>query len=265
MSSNPKKRSLSTMLGSSNAPTPPPKFSPPVVNVTTQKWSSLTQQAVDSRALITQHSYKNATTGKFGTVELSHTHGEFNKKVKGDIETHNISTSELGSAPRSFPKIIAKMDLTHGATDALRVIKGTHRSKGLMSSTMDERRAAVEMGVEVGISEYSRGTNLALTDASINLYRVKHAQIGLSDFSDHTVAYSGAGKGGAKRLRELGTVDSVFSQYDASLRQIFDTHAAVKPKSKRSKWEQGLPSKASDDDKFVAWQAHKFKSWTQRE
>lgn len=261
--SNSKKRTLSDMIGTSNTRTPPPKFTVPVVSGNNQSWSALTQHAVDNRALITRHGYANASTGKIGSVELSHTHGEFNKKVGLEIDTHNISTSDLGSAPRSFPKITARMSQTRGATDALRVLKGTHLSKGLMSRKLSQRQAAVEMGVEIGISEYSRGTNLALTDAGINLYRIKHGQISLSDFSDREVGYSGAGKGGAQRLRGLGTPANVFEMY-TDLRTIYDDHASQKPDSKR-KWETGLSSKASDDDKFNAWQFHKFRSWTQRE
>lgn len=264
MSSTSKKRKLSDFLAHQNTPTPPPTFTVPTVSGDNKSWSTLTQQAVNSRALITTHSYMNATTQNLGQVSLSHTHGEFNKKVGQQIDTHNISTSDHGSSPQSFPKIINRMDQAVGAVDALRVVKGTHLSKGLTSSTVDERKAAVELGVEIGISEYSRGTNLALTDASINLYRIKHAKIGLSDFSDHTAAYSGAGKGGAKRLRDLGDVENVFSQYQTDLRDIYDTHASKKADIKRT-WEQGLGSKADDDTKYSAWQYHKFQRWTRRE
>lgn len=263
MSSN-KKRKLDDMLGASNTPLQVPTFTVPKIKVDNQSWSSLSQNAVDNRALVTKHSYKVEGTNNFGKVKLSHTHGEFNKKVTGsyEINTHNISTSDLGSSPQSFPKILDRLSTQSGAIDALRVIKGTHLTKGLTGNTLDKRRAAVELGAEIGISEYVRGSTVALSDASINLYRMKHGEINKSEFSDPKVGYTGAGKGGAERLRTLSTIGEVFSQYSGSLRTIYDNHASQKPSRP---WETGLGKKATNEEKFNAWQFHKFNSWTQRE
>lgn len=262
--SNSKKRTFEDMLAGSNTPQPVPTFTVPKLNVTNQKWSAISQQVVNNRALVTEHKYMAESSGKFGSVELSHTHGEFNKRVPSSysITTHNISTSGLGVSPQSFPKILDRLSTQSGAVDALRVIKGTHLTKGLTGSTVDKRKAALELGAEIGISEYVRGSTVALSDASINLYRMKHGKLTKTGFSDHTVGYSGAGKGGAERLRNLSTIGDVFSQYTGSLRSIYDSHASQK--SSRP-WETGLGKKATNEEKFNAWQFHKFKSWTQRE
>lgn len=262
--SNNKKRTLDDMLGSSNTPQPVPTFTVPKLTITNQKWSSISQQVVNNRALVTEHSYMAEGTGKIGKVKLSHTHGEFNKRVSDslDITTHNISTSGLGLSPQSFPKILDRLSTQSGAVDALRVIKGSHLTKGLTGDTVEKRKAAVELGAEIGISEYVRGSTVALSDASINLYRMKHGKISKTDFSDPKVGYTGAGKGGAERLRNLSSIGEVFSQYGGSLRSIYKNHASQKT---NRPWEQGLDNNASDDDKFNAWQVHKFNSWTRRE
>jgi hypothetical protein len=263
MSAN-KKRSLSDFLGPSNTLKDVPQYDVPRIDVQTQQWSNLSQQAVDNRALATNNKYKNAATGKFGFVELSHTHGEFKKIVdkKLKLDKHNISTAEFGSGAKSFPKIVDRLSDATGATDTMRVIKGTHLSKGLISTALDERKAAVELGTEIGISEYVRGTTAALTDASINLYRVKHGNLAKSDFSDHEKGYSGAGEGGAERLRAYGSIVDVFKPYDAPLKEIYDTHASVKASRP---WEKGLRKNATDQEKYDSWRAHKFTKWTQRE
>ncbi len=259
-----KKRSFEEMLGSSNTPAPVPSYTVPRLTVKNQKWSSLSQSAVDNRALIMRHKYKVESNSKTGYVELSHTHGEFNKIVPttSTLATHNISTSDLGKSPRSFPKIMQDISTVKGATDALRVIKGTHLSKGLTGSTLSKRRAAVELGPEIGVSEYTRGSAVALTDASVNLYRMKHGNLSKDDFSDHSKGYTGAGKGGAERLRSIKSITATFQPYDGPLRSIYDSHASTKT---TRPWESGLKSSASDQEKFDAWRVHKFKKWTQRE
>ncbi|MDX2298251.1 MAG: hypothetical protein NW204_00845 [Xanthomonadaceae bacterium] len=263
MSAN-KKRSFAEMLASSNTPAPTPVFTVPRVTVTNAKWSALSQNVVDQRAVVAKHRYKVASSGQTFSAEFSHTHGEFNKRVANtlSIGTHNISTSDLGSSPRSFPKIMQDLSTVTGATDALRVIKGTHLSKGLIGATPTQRRAAVELGAEIGVSEYTRGTTVALTDASINLYRMKHGNLSRDDFSDPDKGYTGAGKGGAERLRAVASIAAAFAPYDAPLKSIYDTHAALKPVRP---WEAGLRAKATEQEKFDAWRAHKFQKWTQRE
>jgi hypothetical protein len=162
-------RTLSQMLGASNTISEVPTYTAKRVNV------------ANERASVLKHKYKAAGTTKHGSIELSHTHGEFNKRLKasatGDVEinTHNIATAELGNAPRSFPKILESISTKKGATDALRVLKGTH--------------------------------------------------------------------------------------FDASLRSIYDSHASTKAKRP---WEATLGPKATADEKFDAWRAHKFEKWTQR-
>src|SRR3990167_3616457 len=107
MSAN-KKRSFTEMLAASNTPNPTPVFTVPRVTVTTATWSALSQSVVDQRALVAKHQYKVAASGLTFAAEFSHTHGEFNKRVSDtySIGTHNISTSDLGNSPRSFPKIM---------------------------------------------------------------------------------------------------------------------------------------------------------------
>jgi hypothetical protein len=188
------------------------------------------------------------------SVQFSHTHGEFNKRVRSNsLDTHNISTSISGDAPRSFPKILDDLGNKHGASDALRVLKGTHLSVGLESGTPAKRVAAVELASEIGISEYTRGTTNALFDAAINLYRIKRGNLPKADFADHTKGYTGAGKGGAERLRGLGTPKDVADQYEASLKSIYNKHAAKKP------------GKAWASKGYNAWLNHKFAKWTKRE
>jgi hypothetical protein len=261
-------RTFSQMLGASNTVSDVPTYTAKRVNVTNQKWSDLSQTVADERASVLKHKYKVAGTTKHGSIELSHTHGEFNKRLKasatGDVEinTHNIATAELGRAPRSFPKILESISTKKGATDALRVLKGTHLTKGLTGSTPEKRQAAVELGAEIGVSEYTRGASAALTDAAINLYRMKHGKLSKTDFADHEKGYTGAGKGGAERLRALGSIVDVFKPYDASLRSVYDSHASIKAKRP---WEATLGPKATADEKFDAWRAHKFQKWTQRE
>lgn len=259
-----KKRTLSDFLGASNTPNAVPEFNVPRIKIKEQTWSDISSQASASRALVTHNKYRNANTWGTGYVDLSHTHGEFKKVVSDQykIQKHNVSTAELGSGARSFPKIVDRLSDEHGARDALRVLKGTHLEHGLVSTKKDQRKAAVELGTEIGISEYLRGGTVALADASINLYRVKHGNLAKSDFSDHTKGYSGAGEGGAERLRALKTIVDVFKPYEASLKSIYDTHASVKDSRP---WEAGLSKKAGTQEKYDAWRGYKFQRWTRRE
>lgn len=259
-----KKRSFSDMLAGSNTPAPVPTFTVPRINAGTTKWSTLSNTVASNRSTITSHRYKVAGTTKHGTVELSHTHGEFNKIVpsSGSLGTHNISTSELGSSARSFPKILGDLSTKKGATDALRVLKGTHLSKGLIGSTAAKRQAAVELGAEIGISEYTRGSTVALADASINLYRMKHGKLSKSEFTDHNTGYTGAGKGGAERLRSVKSIEAAFEPYDGALKGLYTAHAS---KKLTRPWETTLGPKATGQEKYDAWRYHKFKKWTGRE
>ncbi|NOT89667.1 MAG: hypothetical protein HOP03_16025 [Lysobacter sp.] len=259
-----KKRTLADFLGASNTPNPVPEFNVPRITVREQAWSEISSEASASRALVTHNQYRNANTWKKGYVDLSHTHGEFKKVVsdKYKIQKHNVSTAELGSGAKSFPKIVDRLSDAHGAKDALRVLKGTHLEHGLLSTTKDQRRAAVELGTEIGVSEYLRGGTVALTDASINLYRVKHGNLAKSDFSDHTKGYSGAGEGGAERLRTIKTIVDVFKPYDGPLKSIYDTHASLKPDRP---WETGLSGTPTTQEKYDAWRGYKFQRWTRRE
>lgn len=259
-----KKRTLSDFLGASNTPNAVPEFIVPRVTVKEQSWSDISNQASSSRALVTHNKFRNANTWNTGYVDLSHTHGEFKKVVsdKYKIQKHNLSTAELGSGARSFPSIVGRLSDEHGAKDALRVLKGTHLKYGLNSLHKDQRKAAVELGTEIGVSEYLRGGTTALVDASINLYRVKHGNLAKSDFSDHTKGYSGAGEGGAERLRAIKTIVDVFQPYEKPLRGIYNTHASVKDDRP---WETGLSKKAGAQEKYDAWRGYKFKRWTRRE
>ena len=179
-----KKRTLSDFLGAANTPRAVPEFNVPQITVTEQRWSEISDEASTRRALVTHSKYRNANTWKTGYVDLTHTHGEFKKIVSTQykIQKHNVSTAELGSAARSFPNIVDRLSDEPGARDALRVLKGTHLDHGLQSTEKDERRAAVELGTEIGVSEYLRGSTIALTDASINLYRVKHGRLAKKRF-----------------------------------------------------------------------------------
>ncbi len=259
-----KKRTLSDFLGAANTPRAVPEFNVPQITVTEQRWSEISDEASTRRALVTHSKYRNANTWKTGYVDLTHTHGEFKKIVSTQykIQKHNVSTAELGSAARSFPNIVDRLSDEHGARDALRVLKGTHLDHGLQSTEKDERRAAVELGTEIGVSEYLRGSTIALTDASINLYRVKHGRLAKSDFSDHTKGYSGAGEGGAERLRAIATVSDAFQPYDADLKHIYTSHASLKP---TRPWETGLTGKPTKQEKYDAWRGYKFQRWTRRE
>lgn len=249
---NSKKRKLS------DAPLPQLSFTVETIDAGNSSWRDLSQEVVDRRAVLVKHKYFSTKLGAFKTVEFSHTHGEFNKRVRSDsLDTHNISTSHSGDAPRSFPKILEDLGNKHGASDALRVLRGAHLTKGLQSGTPDKRIAAVELASEIGISEYTRGTTNALFDASINLYRMKRGSLTKADFADHTKGYTGAGKGGAERLRALGTPQDVADQYEKSLKTIYTNHAVKKV---------GKPwSGKNTKQGYNTWLSHKFAKWTQRE
>lgn len=261
--SNIKKRKIEEAFGDQDVSIRVPSYQPNRLKVRATPWSTLSQETVEQRATVTRNYYKVQSTGKIVSMDLSHSHGEFNKRVPMDLElqTHNLSTSEMGSAPRSFPKIIDRLSESHGASDVLRVIKGTHLRKGLRSKDGEERRAAVEMGTEIGTSEFVRGGDRAVLDASINLYRIKHGNLEAGDFSNHKLGYTGAGKGGAERLRKLGDFDDIMETYHDPLRDIFDTHAS---KKQDRPWESGLKKNASASTRFMAWQKHKMDAWTQR-
>ena len=233
-------------------------FTVPTIKAGNKPWRDLSQEVVDRRAVVIEHEYLSTKLGANRTVKFSHTHGEFNKRVRtNSLDTHNISTAISGDAPRSFPKILADLGNKHGASDALRVIKGTHKTKGLQSGTPTKRIAAVELAHEIGVSEYTRGTTNALFDAAINLYRIKHGNLAKTDFADHTIGYTGAGKGGAARLRALSTPEHVAGQYAISLKGIYTKHAATKV---GKPWSGKSAAKG-----YGIWLQHKFTKWTQRE
>jgi hypothetical protein len=261
--SSSKKRKLEDAFGDDNVSLRVPVYQPNRLKVRNTSWSTLSKETVEQRATVTQNYYKVQSTGKFFFKDLSHSHGEFNKRVPMDLElqTHNLSTSELGSAPRSFPKIVNRLSSDYGASDVLRVIKGTHITKGLRSDDRDERWAAIEMGTEIGTSEFVRGGAKALLDASVNLYRIKHGNLKMRDFSSHELGYTGSGKGGAERLRKLGDFDDIMETYHDPLREIYDSHASRK---QNRPWETGLRKNASKSTRFMAWQKHKMESWTKR-
>ncbi len=273
MSANSKKRSFSQMLGQANVVSRPPAVAVREQTVTQEKWSDITGKVVKKRALVVHHQYGVAGTNLTGQVSLAYRHGDFKTNIVKastggyEIGKHNVSTSGVGSSARSFPTILGSMQGSgRGATDAMRVLKGTHITKGLTSTTKSARRAAVEMAGEIGVSEYSRGSNAALADAMINLYRVKHGNLPKADFADHELGYTGAGDGGAARLRKLGTIDSTFEPYQEPLRQIYDRHAAKKP---NRPWEAnvdttGMLPKDAEDMHYNAWLVHKVTKWTGR-
>jgi len=238
----------------SDAPLSQLKFEVETIKAGKETWRDLSQEVVDRRAVVVKHEYFSTKLGQNMSVKFSHTHGEFNKRLRSSsLDTHNISTSISGDAPRSFPKILDDLGNKHGASDALRVLKGTHLTRGLQSGTPEKRIAAVELAHEIGISEYARGTTNALFDAAINLYRIKHGNLAKADFADHTKGYTGAGKGGAERLRALGTPKDVSDQYKSGLKSIYNNHAVKKP-------GKGWAAKG-----YSAWLNHKFAKWTKRE
>ena len=260
----PTKPDLDEMLGHHNAKAPAPTFEVPTIKAKDRTWKDLSNEVVKQRAAIVKHSYKLAGTENKESVRLSHGQNDFNKKLKsGEMSSHNIATSIEDKVPRSFPKIAKDVKTQTAVTDTLRVLKGTHLTEGLTSPTHEERQAAVELAGELGISEYTRGTNLAVMDAAVNLYRVKHGKLAMKDFSNPNKGYYGGGTGGANRVRGLGKVSEIFDDHDESLREIFDTKAsakAVRP------WEAMLKptDEKTADNHFIAWKAWKALKWGKR-
>jgi hypothetical protein len=261
------KRANTALAGLSEAADETPTFELPRVKVTTQPWSELTQSIVEGRGAVLEHQYVvSGPKKKKPTLTLSttHTHGDFNTKVADDksLQKNNVSTSVLGGTARSFSKLWkAFPDDPTGATDTLRVLKGTHISKGLTGSTQDAREAAVEMGAEIGISEYSRGSNSALSYAAVNLYRVKRGKLTGEGFANPAKGYLGAGDGGAQRLRAHTDVYDAFRDHAKDLVDIYKNYASQKAKRP---WETGLKKGATAADKFKAWVQHKNAKWQQR-
>jgi hypothetical protein len=260
------KRAKTALAGLSEPADATPTFELQRVKVTTQPWSTLTNTIVNTRAAILDHQYVVSGQKKKTkqTLSTTHTHGDFQMKVDDDnsLPKNNISTSVLGGTARSFGAMWdAFPDDQRGATDTLRVLKGTHLKKGLTGSSKDAREAAVEMGAEIGISEYSRGSNAALSYAAVNLYRVKQGKLTGKEFADHTKGYLGAGKGGAERLRAHTDVYDAFRDQQEDLLDIYKTYASKKTKRP---WEDDLKAGATADEKFAAWVQHKNKKWQQR-
>lgn len=237
-------------------------YAPSTVDAKELSWSDLSQKAVDARQLIVNHEYKVAATKaakKVNSIETSHTHGEFLNIVRSETEKHNISTAVLGSSARKYSKILNAFNddnVKGGAKDALRVIKGTHLTEGLTGSTPELRKAAVELGAEIGISEYVRGTTAALFDASINLYRIKHGKLSKKAFADPKQGYIGAGEGGAERVRAIETLGDLIPKDSKKRKALFDIYTTHASKKEDKSWAKEGADK---------WLQHKFKKWTQRE
>ncbi|QDQ27496.1 hypothetical protein FNU76_14655 [Chitinimonas arctica] len=250
-------------------------FKPEVKVVKNDSWQSLAQNVIDSRGAVYRHQYRLANDmSQKEDVTLAYKHGDFPIKVKEpapgefEIPKNNISTGLIDTKARSYPDMMGTFTKGRkGATDAMRVLRGTHLTKGLIGSSAEKRKAAVELAGEIGVSEYARGSTVALTGASTALYMLKHDAIDTDQFSDPDVGYFGAGKGGAKRIRGFNNAVEVFDHYDKSLKKIYNSHAS---KKNVRPWESGLDLSGQNAAQrklttYNAWKAHKFAKWTGRE
>jgi RHS repeat-associated protein len=266
------KRTLADFLGPANNVTPVAPAELEVKAVTNETWLALSRRATEGRGVVYEHSYKVGLQTR--SLSIVHTHGDFKTRaVKGGgkvrIRKHNISSSRLGGSASSFPALLATFSTQAlakaGARNALRVLKGTHLTEGLLggvgAAAAGRQQAAVELAGEIGVSEFSRGSEAALADAAINLYRLKYGNLTKDDWADPDLGYTGAGKGGAGRLRSLATIDQVFEPYLKLLRERYDAYASGKPSRP---WEAAAGAAADDDSKFASWQHHKYRKWTQR-
>ena len=240
-----------------------------VANANGKSWQNLSGKVAGERALVLNHEYHlsgqpvNPHTGVHDTYEFktSHTHGDFKTRVVRQgtqyfLQKHNIATSQPDQAPQKLDKLIARIgDKRVGATDALRVLKGTHVAKGLSGGSPGARTGAVELGTEVGISEYMRGGSLALINATSSLYLMKHGEMKRKQFLDPAVGYKGSGKGGAERLRGMTKATDALDL--TRLKSVYTTHAAAKV---------GKPWSGQSTAKgFDTWVRHKVQKWRGRE
>lgn len=255
-------RTFEEMLGQDNIIVPPSPVTLETVQVSDQPWETLFNQVKDKIGIVFRHQYKTVrSTYRF--FETVHKQGAFSTKtINKQLHKFNLSTSPVDQTNRSFPILLQRLGpQPQGAKNVMRVIKGSHL-KRVISGTMERRGAAVELGVEIGISEYARGGKGAVLDAAINLYRMKHGLLSNDEFAKPDLGYTGAGKGGAKRLRKMSNVVEVFKLYDDLLLE----HFKKKPNKKGKKpWESGLSSNETTmKNKFDAWKTHKLKKWTAR-
>lgn len=226
-------------------------------------WSDLSQEVGRSRAAVFRHEYTRNKTAEH--LDSLHTHGDFQTIPRStgpdtyELTKHNVSTKASGKA-ESFGDLLTNLGSRHtGATNAMRVLKGTHVDWELESSNKNpgpKAATAVTLAAEIGISEFSRGGSHALLNAMSGLYLLKHREFTKAEFADPKVGYRGAGQGGAANLRTLQTKGLGEALHLARLRKVYDSHAVKKG---------GQPwSGKKNDTGFETWLEHKSKKWLQR-
>lgn len=244
-----------------------PKAEPSQIRVETadaRKWRDLSATAQGARAAAFRHQY-DLGGGKVRSVVTLHTHGDFNTNPRKESEDsyelskHNVSTKTEGGA-ESFGELVTALgNPFSGATNAMRVLKGTHNNYELWHSKKNaEKRAqaAVTLAAEIGISEFSRGGAPAVLNAMSALYLMKRGRMKMEDFSDPKVGYRGAGSGGAARVRALKSEKASSALHLEDLRKEYDSRAVDKV---------GKPWSGKRNDKgFSEWLEHKSRKWLQR-
>ncbi|MBL8511706.1 MAG: hypothetical protein JNM52_08675 [Betaproteobacteria bacterium] len=224
-------------------------------------WRTLSDMALERRAIVFRHDFSVNDKNYF--LRTAHAHGDFKTKITQEgskyyLSKHNVVTSAIGKRAETLNALVGSFGSAKtGATNTMRILKGTH-DKWQMGGTLAEATRGVELGAEIGVSEYTRGGTLGLLNAMSGLYAMKHGQMSKADFIDPAKGYVGAGLGGAKRLRTLaGTGKVTEALHLGKMKEVYDSHASTKV---------GKPwSGKSASEGFDIWVRHKIDKWTQRE
>lgn len=228
---------------------------------TGKSWSDLGEKAQKHSATVFKHDY--TLGGKVRSITTSHLHNDFQTFVHPSgggyqLPKFNISTSPIGEKARTLDDLVGQFGPQHeGATNTMRVLKGTETKWALMGTSKTRASRAVELAAEIGVSEFSRGGTHALVNAMSGLYLMKHGGMTKGEFLDPKVGYRGAGDGGASRLRQLQKKGLSEALHIDHLRKHYDATAV----NKVGKAWTGQKT----DDGFSSWLQHKVTKWTGRQ
>jgi hypothetical protein len=126
-------------------------------------------------------------------------------------------------------------------------------------TTSKNAKAAVELAAEIGISEALRANN-GIPHAMASLYLMKRKKMGLSEFLDPKVGFTGAGTGGAENLRLKSEQVFFREAHREKLEKVFAEHTKNKLSTPGKEWAKGVEK----SDPFLAWLKHKQASWMKR-
>lgn len=229
------------------------------------KWSELSSDVSEKRAAAYKHEF--TLSNQKESVTTLHAHGDFlTRPVQTgantfEMQKHNIATSSVDTGAESLDALVGSFGGRRvGATNAMRVLKGTHTQwqlEAAKSNPVPKAEYATTLAAEIGISEFGRGGSHALLNAMSGLYLMKRKNMTKAQFLDPKTGYVGAGKGGAARLRKLQDKTLDHALHIQRLRSVYNTYAVNKV---------GKPwSGRKNDDGFSVWLEHKAGRWLQRQ